>query len=207
MTDFYLAAFIGSIDLEQTKEFLIRFGMNIVSLIILVRLLYYEYRKEGIPEYLFAFFLMGVAVFMICTVLDMVDLNLGIALGLFALFGILRFRTQSIPVREMTYLFLVIAVGGTGTLIICENANISISRSRDHIQHLEIEYASGEKEAYTYRPVAMGFHYEAAEVMRCLDMGLKESPVVPLSFSRDLIRTLDRIRKRAGIIYPPEVDL
>ncbi|HDZ42218.1 MAG TPA: Gfo/Idh/MocA family oxidoreductase [Bacteroidetes bacterium] len=97
--------------------------------------------------------------------------------------------------------------GGTGTLIICENANISISRSRDHIQHLEIEYASGEKEAYTYRPVAMGFHYEAAEVMRCLDMGLKESPVVPLSFSRDLIRTLDRIRKRAGIIYPPEVDL
>ncbi|HDZ42214.1 MAG TPA: DUF4956 domain-containing protein [Bacteroidetes bacterium] len=117
MTDFYLAAFIGSIDLEQTKEFLIRFGMNIVSLIILVRLLYYEYRKEGIPEYLFAFFLMGVAVFMICTVLDMVDLNLGIALGLFALFGILRFRTQSIPVREMTYLFLVIAVSMINSLV------------------------------------------------------------------------------------------
>lgn len=117
MTDLYLAAFIGSIDLEQTKEFLIRFGMNIVSLIILVRLLYYEYRKEGIPEYLFGFFLMGVAVFMICTVLDMVDLNLGIALGLFALFGILRFRTQSIPVREMTYLFLVIAVAMINSLV------------------------------------------------------------------------------------------
>ncbi|MDT8401260.1 MAG: DUF4956 domain-containing protein [Bacteroidales bacterium] len=117
MTDFYLAAFIGSIDLEQTKEFLLRFGMNIVSLIILVRLLYYEYRKEGIPEYLFGFFLMGVAVFMICTVLDMVDLNLGIALGLFALFGILRFRTQSIPVREMTYLFLVIAVAMINSLV------------------------------------------------------------------------------------------
>ncbi|MDT8401264.1 MAG: Gfo/Idh/MocA family oxidoreductase [Bacteroidales bacterium] len=97
--------------------------------------------------------------------------------------------------------------GGTGTLIICENANISISRGRDHIQHLKIEYAGGNREAYTYKPADMGFHYEAAEVMRCLDRGLKESPVVPLSFSRDLIRTLDRIRKKAGIIYPPEIDL
>ena len=117
MTDLYVAPFIGSIDLEQTKEFLIRFGLNIVTLVILVRLLYYEYRKEGVPEYLFAFFLMGVAVFMICTVLDMVDLNLGIALGLFALFGILRFRTESIPVREMTYLFLVIAVSMINSLV------------------------------------------------------------------------------------------
>ncbi len=94
--------------------------------------------------------------------------------------------------------------GGTSTEIICENANVKISRSRDNIQHLDIEYDSGEKEAYTYRPAAMGFHYEAEEVMRCLDRGLKESPVVPLSFSRELIKTLDSIRKRAGIIYPPE---
>lgn len=94
--------------------------------------------------------------------------------------------------------------GGTGTEIICENANIIISRSRDQMQHLSIEYADGEKQEYTYKPVAMGFHYEAAEVMLCLDKGLRESPVVPLSFSRDLIGTLDRIRERAGIIYPPE---
>jgi hypothetical protein len=117
MTDLYLAPFIGSIDMVQTKEFLLRFGMNIITLVILVRFLYYEYRKEGIPEYLFAFFLMGVSVFMICTVLDMVNLELGFALGLFALFGILRFRTQSIPVREMTYLFLVIAVSMINSLV------------------------------------------------------------------------------------------
>jgi predicted dehydrogenase len=94
--------------------------------------------------------------------------------------------------------------GGTGTLLICENANINISRSKDHLQFLEIEYRDGEKETYTYKPLTMGFHYEAEEVMRCLDGGLKESPVVPLSFSRDLIGILDRIRKSAGIIYPPE---
>ncbi len=117
MNDLFLASFIGSVDLEQVKEFLIRFGMNLITLIILVRLLYYEYRKEGIPEYLFAFFLMGVAVFMICTVLDMVNIDLGFALGLFALFGILRFRTQAIPVREMTYFFLVIAVSMINSLV------------------------------------------------------------------------------------------
>ncbi|MGM0667254.1 MAG: DUF4956 domain-containing protein [Bacteroidota bacterium] len=117
MTDLYLAPQIGSIDMEQTKEFLIRFGLNIVTLVILVRFLYYEYRKEGIPDYLFGFFLMGVAVFMICTVLDMVEFGLELAIGLFALFGILRFRTQAIPVREMTYLFMVIAVSMINSLV------------------------------------------------------------------------------------------
>ncbi len=116
MLDFILLPFNGSIDLQETKDFLMRFGLNIITLVILVRFLYYEYRKEGIPEYLFAFFLMGVAVFMICTVLDMVQIDIGIALGLFAIFGILRFRTQAIPVREMTYLFLVIAVAMINSL-------------------------------------------------------------------------------------------
>ena len=117
MQDFILLPFNGAIDLQETKDFLIRFGLNIITLVILVRFLYYEYRKEGIPEYLFAFFLMGVAVFMICTVLEMVTLDIGIALGLFAIFGILRFRTQAIPVREMTYLFLVIAVSMINSLV------------------------------------------------------------------------------------------
>jgi hypothetical protein len=117
MLDLILLPFNGSIDLVETKEFLIRFSLNIVALVLLVRFLYYEYRNEGVPEYLFAFFLMGVAVFMICTVLDMVDFGLELAIGLFALFGILRFRTQAIPVREMTYLFLVIAVSMINSLV------------------------------------------------------------------------------------------
>ncbi len=116
MIDLILPA-IGAIDLDETKIFLIRFALNMITLVILVRFLYYEYRKEGIPEYLFSFFLLGVIVFMICTALDMVDIQLGFALGLFALFGILRFRTQSIPVREMTYLFLVIGVSMINSLV------------------------------------------------------------------------------------------
>ncbi len=94
--------------------------------------------------------------------------------------------------------------GGIGTELICENANIRISRGRDTVQHLNIEYLNGVRDEYSYKPDALGFHFEAAEVMRCLDNNLKESPVVPLSFSLELMETLDRIRKQAGIIYPME---
>jgi len=117
MTDLLMTPVAAAIDFEETMEFLIRFGLNIVALTILIRFLYYEYRKEGIPEYTFSFFLLGVVVFMICTALDMVSINLGFALGLFALFGILRFRTESIPVREMTYLFLAIGLSIINSLV------------------------------------------------------------------------------------------
>jgi len=48
----------------------------------------------------------------------------------------------------------------------------------------------------------MGYHWEAEEVMKCLDEGRTVSMIVPLSFSLDLIRTLDRIRKEAGVVFP-----
>jgi uncharacterized membrane protein len=112
-----MSALIDSLNLSDTAWFLIRFALNLLTLFVLVRLLYYEYRKEGVPEYMFAFFLLGIVVFLICTALEMVEVQLGFALGLFALFGILRFRTESIPVREMTYLFLVIGVAMINSLV------------------------------------------------------------------------------------------
>lgn len=112
-----MSSIIEALNLGETAWFLIRFGLNLLTLFVLVRLLYYEYRKDGVPEYMFAFFLLGIVVFLICTALEMVEVQLGFALGLFALFGILRFRTESIPVREMTYLFLVIGVAMINSLV------------------------------------------------------------------------------------------
>lgn len=112
-----MSAIIDALNLGETAWFLIRFCLNLLTLFVLVRLLYYEYRNEGVPEYMFAFFLLGIVVFLICTALEMVEVQLGFALGLFALFGILRFRTESIPVREMTYLFLVIGVAMINSLV------------------------------------------------------------------------------------------
>lgn len=112
-----MSSIINSLDLSDTTWFIIRFILNLFTLIVLVKFLYYDFRRDGVPEYLFAFFLLGIIVFLICTALEMVEVQLGFALGLFALFGILRFRTESIPVREMTYLFLVIGVAMINSLV------------------------------------------------------------------------------------------
>jgi predicted dehydrogenase len=91
---------------------------------------------------------------------------------------------------------------GIGCDILCEKGNMTVARGRDMSQRVILSLHGKDKEEFTFNPPAMGYHWEAEEVMRCLDMGLKESPVVPLSFSSNLIKTLDRIRKAAGIVFP-----
>jgi predicted dehydrogenase len=91
---------------------------------------------------------------------------------------------------------------GISTEINLEKGNIILSRGRAHGQHLIIDAIDTESKEMLFNPAAFGFQFEAAEVMRCLDEGLKESPVVPRSFSEDLIKLLDIIRKESGVYYP-----
>lgn len=87
---------------------LIRFFLNLLVLIIIVRGSYYRHTKN--EEYTFSFFLMGIMLFMVCILLHNVQIPMGIALGLFAIFAILRFRTQNIALKSATYFFTVIGV-------------------------------------------------------------------------------------------------
>jgi hypothetical protein len=89
-----------------------------------------------------------------------------------------------------------------GCDILCENGNLYFSRGRDMAQRLRVEIHGKKPVEYSLVPDAMGYHFEAEEVMKCLDDGKIESNVVPLSFSRNLMNTLDRIRSAAGIRYP-----
>ena len=91
---------------------------------------------------------------------------------------------------------------GIGCTIYCENGNMTVARGRDMNQHVILELNGSEKQEFMFSPDAMGYHFEAEEVMRCLDAGRTESEIVPLSFSLSLIRTLDRIREAAGIVFP-----
>jgi predicted dehydrogenase len=91
---------------------------------------------------------------------------------------------------------------GIGCKICCEKGNLSVMRGRDMNQITTLELHGKGKEDFIYTPDAMGYHWEAEEVMNCLDKGLTESTVVPLKFSTDLMKILDRIRKEAGIVYP-----
>lgn len=85
-----------------------RFALNMTVIIILVRVLYYSTAKR--KDYLFTYILISTIVFLLCYLLENVTLQIGFALGLFAIFGIIRYRTNQIPIKEMTYLFLIIGI-------------------------------------------------------------------------------------------------
>lgn len=87
---------------------MIRFFFNLLVLFILIRMIYYRFTRKA--EYLFSFFLMGIIIFLLCSLLVTVDIHLGMALGLFAVFAILRFRTVNYTTKDMTYIFTVIGV-------------------------------------------------------------------------------------------------
>ncbi len=96
------------IDFPSFLEMLLRFTLNMVVILILVRWLYYSTTKR--KDYLFTYILISTLIFLLCYLLASVKLQIGFALGLFAIFGIIRYRTSSIPIKEMTYLFLIIGV-------------------------------------------------------------------------------------------------
>ncbi len=102
---FFEADFINP---DGLLQLLLRFTFNFVVALILVRFLYYQNARR--KDYLFTFLLISTIVFLLCTLLDNVNLQLGFALGLFAIFGIIRYRTTQIPIKEMTYLFITIGV-------------------------------------------------------------------------------------------------
>jgi hypothetical protein len=99
---------IDIIDVPGFLEFVFRFMLNIIVIMVLVRWLYYSGTKR--KDYLFTYILISSIVFMLCFLLENVKLQIGFALGLFAIFGIIRYRTDAIPIKEMTYLFLVIGI-------------------------------------------------------------------------------------------------
>lgn len=96
------------IDLGNFLELIIRFSLNLGVILILVRWLYFSTTKR--KDYLFTYILISSIVFLLCFLLENVILQIGFALGLFAIFGIIRYRTDAIPIKEMTYLFLTIGI-------------------------------------------------------------------------------------------------
>ena len=93
---------------------LIRFAINMVFLIILIRGIYFRYSKK--EKFLFTFFLMGITVFFITSMLKSVFIEFGMAVGLFAVFAILRFRTRNFSLKDMSYIFTTIGISVINSL-------------------------------------------------------------------------------------------
>jgi len=102
------------IDYGDFYEMLLRFVINFSVATILIRVIYYPIHKR--KDYLFTYFLFNILIFFVCILLNGVKLKLGFAFGLFAIFGILRYRTEQLPIKEMTYLFMIIAIAIVNSL-------------------------------------------------------------------------------------------
>jgi len=90
------------------SEFLIGLGLNLFTSIIIVRWIYYP--KHRSKKYVFTFLAFNLIIFFVVSMMTSVEMSIGVGFGLFAIFSVLRYRTNPIPIREMTYLFIIAAL-------------------------------------------------------------------------------------------------
>ena len=93
----------------EFMELIIRFGFNLFIAFIIIKLIYHRDHKDN--GFVFTYFMFNSLIFFFSYLLSNITINLGFAFGLFAVFAIMRYRTDPIPIKEMTYLFIVITIG------------------------------------------------------------------------------------------------
>jgi len=93
---------------DMLIQLLLRFGFNVLICWIIIR--YFYYRRSGRREFVITSILFAVTIFLLIFLLNSVRLQIGMALGLFAIFGIIRYRTEQVSIRDMTYLFVIIGI-------------------------------------------------------------------------------------------------
>ena len=99
---------------QKVSELGIRFILNLVVCWILVHFFYY--RKSKRRDYYFTFMVFSSAMLILLYIMGNAEVGVGLTLGLFAIFGVIRYRTETVPIREMTYLFVIIALAAANGL-------------------------------------------------------------------------------------------
>lgn len=104
------------VDLDTISQLFLHFAINLAFCGFIIHKLYYP--KSQRRDYYFTFAIISFSIFFLIFLLGSVKVKVGFALGLFAIFGIMRFRTEQMPVREMTYLFVLIALSVINALAV-----------------------------------------------------------------------------------------
>ena len=94
---------------SEIIDLVLRFTFNAAIAYIIIKVIYYRDFKNN--DFIFSYFMFNTLIFFFAYILGGIDINMGFAFGLFAVFAMLRYRTNPIPIKEMTYLFIVITVG------------------------------------------------------------------------------------------------
>jgi hypothetical protein len=103
-----------NLNIPEFWGLMIRFGITVIALFILIRVIYYRYSANKM--FLFTFSLMGVVIYFIAAMMHIVFLDIGMAFGLFAIFTILRLRTKNFSVKDMSYMFTTIGLSVINSL-------------------------------------------------------------------------------------------
>jgi len=94
---------------KLNDKFFLRLLIDVIAMVVLVRLVYFPIYKK--KDFFFTFFMFNIVIFILTYLLNKVDISMGAAFGMFAVFSLLRYRTENISAKDMTYLFISIALG------------------------------------------------------------------------------------------------
>ena len=94
--------------MSTLTEFILTFGFNLLVAVALVRFIYYPVTRD--KSYVFTFLAFNTIIYFVLSFMNSIQLSVGVGFGLFAIFSVLRYRTDPIPIREMTYLFVIAAL-------------------------------------------------------------------------------------------------
>ncbi len=106
---------INFLDPMQFVSLFVRFVITLICVSIIARCFYYPKSKRR--DYMFIFIIMSMSIFLLVSMMEASSMETGAALGLFAIFGIIRYRTEAIPIREMTYLFMLVAMSVINAMV------------------------------------------------------------------------------------------
>ena len=105
--------------METILEILLSFIFNFAVVFTIIRFIYYPQTRN--KDYIFTFFAFNTIIFFVLRLLSSINLSIGLGFGLFAIFSVLRYRTNPIPIREMTYIFIIIALPVMNSVLLSEN--------------------------------------------------------------------------------------
>lgn len=94
--------------MSEFANFLVSFGFNFLVALVVVRFIYYPSTHN--KRYVFTFLAFNTVIYFVLSFMTSIEIGIGVGFGLFAIFSILRYRTDPIPIREMTYLFIIAAL-------------------------------------------------------------------------------------------------
>jgi len=152
--------------LLESGDMGLRFLITLLFVSLLIAL--GSFKKENPKRNTYTYFVISTVVFFLCFTLNTIDLNLGMALGLFAIFGIIRYRTETIKAQEMTYLFAFIGLAVINSLAPFDPVSellplntlitLSIAAAQKVLLDRDIEVAQKEKLSKTV--VVLPFNHE-----------------------------------------------